>query len=897
MRLFGKLRAAFAICLMTTAWTFAADNVSSRSDGKLAREAQPIRLMRDVLQEEYSVMPAGTPIQRYHIDRDGGRVIDGGTAGATGTLVYKNTMGTNFFAPGTNTQIADDILTIASGGCDMSFLEVLVTGGGNGSGPGFNATFALLTACPGQGGTVIPGTTLTEMLPNNGAWLVSLDLEGMEVAIPENPWLRMSFSNATAGWVFGRPAEVGFTGNIFHHPQFPCNTIFQGGVPYSGFYAEIWCGGDVETQFEAYRANEFSGFLDVLTATDLWADDIVPITSPSQCEFVRYDSDIAGLMGNYSMKIELYTNDTTDTTPLAPIMGTAQTCNGAGGGALVTCSKTVFPGIMIPTSEFWVGYDLLTGTQAGPILVADFPAVGDSEDGFSIFGNPDAGQWSPPVWWYGGCPDVDGAGDPVPCGTFQNTIYCAGTPPLGACCDVVSSNKNDCTDDVSVAQCLDGRWMIDATCGAATFDPPCGTASCCKPDGSCEDLTSDACATASGTWQPGQFCGLDTQTCPPGACITATNACSEENNNAGGCADIDCCSTVCSVDAFCCDTAWDSSCVGIAAASCDPTAPNDACAAAIAVGNGIFNFDTTLATTDGPGLPESCDEGFGNAFGQDVWFDYTAPMSGMATVNLCDGTEYDSRMSVYTGCTCPVTNAVLAGCNDDNCGDPVVVGGASSVTFPVTMGTCYKLRIGGFGAAVGTGSGEITTAAGVNCPNGTVTFVNPPNNAVDARQPHPVNSTTPAQGITTFTVTAPTGAGAACWSVCETASAGAPIAITNVSEAAGTYTVTLSRPITAGAVTRLTYNANSGPTTGAVISHPGNINGDSTAAPTDILRIIDCLNGLNPAANCPWGLLSQDTDRSGVFGPSDILRDIDMLNGADAFIVWNNTSLPTGACP
>lgn len=186
-----------------------------------------------------------------------------------------------------------------------------------------------------------------------------------------------------------------------------------------------------------------------------------------------------------------------------------------------------------------------------------------------------------------------------------------------------------------------------------------------------------------------------------------------------------------------------------------------------------------------------------------------------------------------------------------------------------------------------------------------MTFTNPPNNVVDARQPHPVNSTTPAQGITVFTATGPAvpqgGANPACWSVCETASSGGPVAIQSVTGVGTTYTITLSRPITAGAVTTLTYTPSSGAaTTGSFRSHPGNVNGDSQAAPTDILRVIDCLNNVTPAINCPYGFpYSQDIDQSGAFGPADILRVIDLLNGADAFIVWNGTSLPSnpGTCP
>ncbi len=68
---------------------------------------------------------------------------------------------------------------------------------------------------------------------------------------------------------------------------------------------------------------------------------------------------------------------------------------------------------------------------------------------------------------------------------------------------------------------------------------------------------------------------------------------------------------------------------------------------------------------------------------------------------------------------------------------------------------------------------------------------------------------------------------------------------------------------------------------------PGDVNGDGTSSPVDILALIDSLNNV---ATRP--IYSTDINRSAEAEPSDILREIDLLNGADAFEIWNGVSLP-----
>ena len=119
---------------------------------------------------------------------------------------------------------------------------------------------------------------------------------------------------------------------------------------------------------------------------------------------------------------------------------------------------------------------------------------------------------------------------------------------------------------------------------------------------------------------------------------------------------------------------------------------NDDCADAIAVFDGDTGFDNILATTDGPDEPATCDFGFGTTqVAADIWFCYEATCNGTITASLC-GSDYDTKLAVYDGCTCPPTGQPLA-CSDDDCG-----AGAfdSRLTFSAVQGQSYMIRIGGF---------------------------------------------------------------------------------------------------------------------------------------------------------------------------------------------------------
>ncbi|TWT41135.1 Fibronectin type III domain protein [Phycisphaerae bacterium RAS1] len=147
---------------------------------------------------------------------------------------------------------------------------------------------------------------------------------------------------------------------------------------------------------------------------------------------------------------------------------------------------------------------------------------------------------------------------------------------------------------------------------------------------------------------------------------------------------------------------------------------NNACSAATTVLAGTTAFNTAGATTDGP-AETLCNNAGDSQVGSDIWYRYAALCSGTLTVSLC-GSGYDTRLAVY-GSSCPTgANSALV-CNDDfDCngnGNINDDGYNSRVQLAVTAGNSYLIRIGGYNAATGGGSMNISVAgSGPSAPTG-----------------------------------------------------------------------------------------------------------------------------------------------------------------------------------
>jgi hypothetical protein len=145
-----------------------------------------------------------------------------------------------------------------------------------------------------------------------------------------------------------------------------------------------------------------------------------------------------------------------------------------------------------------------------------------------------------------------------------------------------------------------------------------------------------------------------------------------------------------------------------------PVANDDCATPALISGVGSFAFDNTAATTGTQGQAEASCLFFGTtAIDDDVWFAWTAPLTGSATVSLCGGTTHDSKLAVYDGSGCPTASSIA--CNDDSCGLQ------SQLSFPCIGGQVYSLQLGSFlNAAPGAGTFTIGVTSPDDCTTPTV---------------------------------------------------------------------------------------------------------------------------------------------------------------------------------
>jgi hypothetical protein len=165
----------------------------------------------------------------------------------------------------------------------------------------------------------------------------------------------------------------------------------------------------------------------------------------------------------------------------------------------------------------------------------------------------------------------------------------------------------------------------------------------------------------------------------------------------------------------------------------------------------------------------------------------------------------------------------------------------------------------------------------------------PHNEAIDARQPHPINGGS-AAGWDTMTLTFNGAVAALVADDFLLNQDGGDLPAPGISQLTivdeTTVDLHLDDPVRAGAWTTFTFAP-----TGSEIRVgylPGDVDADATSGPLDILALIDHLNGVSE----PLPAWSTDINRTDLTDPQDILRVIDLLNGADAFDPWNGVSLP-----
>ena len=164
-----------------------------------------------------------------------------------------------------------------------------------------------------------------------------------------------------------------------------------------------------------------------------------------------------------------------------------------------------------------------------------------------------------------------------------------------------------------------------------------------------------------------------------GPCAEAGNCGDLIDNDGDG--DVDCLDVDCALDIL-----------------CVPVAANDECTGATGVGEGTFAFNNINTPVTGPTDADV------NMTG-DVWFLYTATVTGLVNVNTCGsaGTLLDTVIIVYDGALCPVAGDVGLANDDDTCAAAASANNFNSnVPLTVTAGDTFYVQVGGWNGQTGT---------------------------------------------------------------------------------------------------------------------------------------------------------------------------------------------------
>ena len=129
-----------------------------------------------------------------------------------------------------------------------------------------------------------------------------------------------------------------------------------------------------------------------------------------------------------------------------------------------------------------------------------------------------------------------------------------------------------------------------------------------------------------------------------------------------------------------------------------PTNDNFASAFAISGPNGSLT-GTNVSATKETGEPNHA----GNAGGASVWFSWSAPASGQATLTTA-GSAFNTLLAVYTGTSVSALTQIAA--NDD----ASATAQTSFLTFNAVGGTVYRIAVDGYNAGTATAMGSIALA-------------------------------------------------------------------------------------------------------------------------------------------------------------------------------------------
>ncbi|MGB2984543.1 MAG: hypothetical protein WBE26_01560, partial [Phycisphaerae bacterium] len=457
------------------------ESVSVPADENTRRGSAP----GEIALPQVSALPVNIEVQRYCT---GGVCSDRGDAAGEGTLVYSNTLGQWVLGVSASTAyglMADDIATTAVAGCALDRYTTVVTGDrfGDGSGEGpYSVDIGLYATCPGatlpgDDPPLIPDTDFHFLFEDNGSYAITCQMPAhVDVRLPSNFYLGVHFSRGECGVVVGAPPTLGFSADLYDYPGSRCYA-WAGGYPdaaHASFRAEIYVRDECDNAFAGYRNSMQAGNY-YAPGAGLRFADYIRLGVP-ECNVIAYEVAIKGFgLFNFDLRTHLSNSDPENGGVIVGTRGTALSIDDRVQIARVD----IDPPISLPP-DLWVAFKS-SSSIAGPIITNWEASLGASEDFIAVH---DGTRWV-----------SDDLGDVI-YAAFDISIICEGSPPMGACCDMVLTEdracmggENDgdtCTAD---SDCSDGKcvgesvcrevpemncgfpelWRIGETCGAACY--------------------------------------------------------------------------------------------------------------------------------------------------------------------------------------------------------------------------------------------------------------------------------------------------------------------------------------------------------------------------------------------------------------------------------------------
>ncbi|MCH7884975.1 MAG: hypothetical protein IIC01_06935, partial [Planctomycetes bacterium] len=433
---------------------------------------------------------------------------DADSAAAVGgdKLVYSNVNGKFVFVLPRNSTITDDLTLTAKSGCALRRFTFEVVGKADPTGLGgpYTVNWVLFDTCPAAGGLVIDGSLGEEAFPDDGPRTIEVILpKGVE--LPSSTiWLGVRVNRSNAGVVVGTPPSWGFSGDILDFPLATCSGNLGGfpQQPHASFNAEVFVDDSCQDAYVAYRNLNPGRGGENEGRNVRMADDLE--LNVAGCDLCGYE---VGLRGQAVWSLDVRRDN--GGVPGTVIEGTerlffTQSDNAQIGHVLID------PPISLGTTRVWmtVSPNARTGKW---ILVGRDASVGRTAVTFAVL-DGDTGQW-----------DVRFPDRPDEHGGFYVTLFCAGQPPLGACCDmfILDEEGEAVCRDVPEMNCaypargsaLLPSWNPGGACRVC--EGGCNGGGRCGDDNDCSGSADGVCFqnTCIGGCRTGLECFDDTD-CP-----------------------------------------------------------------------------------------------------------------------------------------------------------------------------------------------------------------------------------------------------------------------------------------------------------------------------------------------------------------------------------------------